>query len=241
MRWPFWAALGLLLFASCVRSAHAAAPDKVVLAAHSVCPLGCLDERGEFSGEFVDVVRAACERTGVELELRVFPVARAQHMASGGMVDGFFPAFRTDERDKIGVLSTGVVFHSWCWYLFKYDDRDPLSADFKASGRTGGVRNGVMARWLRENGYQLAGAPGSVSVLVDMLLAHRVDAILDTREALEEEIIPRRLQDRLKAVPQEKRPVGIYFTHAFLERHPGFLERFNAAVMAIQAERAPVQ
>lgn len=223
----------LFLFFLSAGSARAGQERKVVLAAQNLCPLGCWDDAGEFKGTFVDAVREIFELMEMELEIQVLPWGRAQHMARNGEVDGFFPAFQTPERDKIGVMSVGLTSNVWTWYLLRDNTADPFSEEFRATARVGGIRNGVMAGWIKRNGFNLRGDPLDIKALMDMLIARRLDAVLDTREAAEAIIKQRQLEGRLRAVPLMESPVGVYLSHTLLKKNPGFMERFNAAAVKV--------
>jgi len=230
-------AAGVLVAFLCQGWAWAQEPLAVRLATQNLCPLGCWNDRHEFRGTFVDVVRDALDSMHVGLELQVVPWGRAQRMARAGEVHGFFPAFRTPERDRMGVMSEGLTTNTWAWYLAKDSGFDPASSAFGNVARIGAVRSGVMADWLERNGYKTAGQPADVVALVDMLLAGRLDAVLDTREAVDTILAKRGLEDRLTRVEMMQSPVGVYFSHRFLGDNPGFMEHFNAAVHEIRNGR----
>lgn len=224
-----------IIFFFAAWNAHAENPAIVILATHDLCPYGCYDENGKFSGIAVSVVRYACEAMNVQLEIIVTPWNRAQHLAKIGHADGFFAGSQNAERDKDGVMSAIIAEQKWNWYLLKDSPLDPTTENFKETARVASFHGANMQKWLKANGYNVTANPYDTDGLVKMLLARRLDAILATN--LVAEVIIRRdgLQEMLKTCTLRNKPLGVYFSNRFVQAHPGFVDEFNRHVMKFRA------
>lgn len=209
---------------------HAAQPETISLSTHDLCPYGCYTDSGEFDGHAVRVVRHALKQMGVGLELVVVPWERAQFMARNGDVDGFFAASRNPRRDSEGEMSAIIAEQKWNWYLLVTSPFDPNSPDFKEKAKVTSFIGANMLKWLRKNGYKVSPPPPTTEDLASMLLFRRFDAALANNLVMEEIIRRRNLDTAFKVFTLKDKPLGVYFTNDFVQKNPGFLEKFNKHV-----------
>jgi len=181
-------------------------------------------------GVAVEVVDCALSRIGRPYEVQVVPWARAQKLVQNGEADGFFAASRNTERDAYGVQSAIIADQQWRWYLMAGNPADPLTAEFRDKATVGSFIGANMLDWLRERGFRVEATPPTTEALLKMLRAGRIDAILANNLVMEQLIREQGLEGRLRSVLQEDKPLGVYFSKAFVARNPGFLERFNEQV-----------
>lgn len=215
----------LLLASPCLSLAKN--PDTIRLATHNLCPYGCYDMTDRFDGHAIRVIRYALDKMEISLNIVVVPWERAQYLTWKGEVDGFFAASQNAKRDEKGVMSAIVAEQTWTWYLLKDNPLDPNSADFKRLASVGSFHGANMLKWLKENDYNVVATPPDTNFLTDMLMAGRMDALLANNQVMGEIIRAHRLEGIFKSVTCKHKPLGVYFSMEFIEKHPGFIEDFN--------------
>lgn len=226
---PLPAALVLALSLS--QMAAPRAEPLVRLTTHELPPYSYHEgPRQRLVGIAVEVVDCAMRGMGWRYEVQVLPWARAQKLVQSDEADGFFAASRNAEREGYAVQSAIIAEQQWRWYLQADNPADPLSSRFREEARVGSFVGANMLDWLRENGYRAVATPPTTEGLLKMLRAGRVDAILANNLVMERLIREQGLEGQLRSVLQEDKPLGVYFSKAFLARTPGFIERFNAQV-----------
>lgn len=213
-----------------VTPCYAWKPDTVKLSTHNLCPYGCYAKDGSFNGNAVRVVRYALRQMGVRLDLVVVPWERAQFMASIGEVDGFFAASKSEKRDAEGVMSAVIAEQKWNWYLPINSLMDPENPDFKNRARVTSFIGANMLKWLRKNDYNVAPPPPTTEDLVNMLIFRRFDAALANNLVMDKILERRGLDATFKSYTLKNKPLGVYFTNAFVNTYPDFLEVFNKHV-----------
>lgn len=208
----------------------------VRLTTHELPPYSYRDTAQQrLAGIAVEVVDCVMRRMGQPYDVQVLPWARAQKLVQQGEADGFFAASRNSDRDGYAVQSAIIAPQQWRWYLLAGNAADPQSPDFRATAQVGSFVGANMLDWLREQGYRAVATPPTTEGLLKMLRAGRVDAILANNLVMERLIREQSLDGQLRSVLQEDRPLGVYFSKAFLAGRPGFLERFNAQLGACRS------
>jgi polar amino acid transport system substrate-binding protein len=185
---------------------------------------------GRLGGTAVAVVTCALDRLGHPYQITVYPWRRAQQAVATGSADAFFAASQSPERDRYARLSVTIAPQVWRWHwLSKYP---PVLTD--KGPRVAAVAGSRMNAWLVENGYVNTEAVEDMASAVALLRAGRVEAVLASEQAFASAASAHPAATFASAVHSD-RPLGVYFGHGFLQRHPGFLERFNQAVPACRA------
>ena len=167
----------LLLLLLCCASPLALAMAPVRLATHELSPYSFTSNTGLQEGIAVKRVKCAFESIKVPVVIEFLPWARAQLHAREGLVDGFFAASQSAERESWAVMSAIIAPQQWHWYLPKDSTLDPKSSGFKQQASVTSFVGANMFSWLRENGYRTEANPFTNQQLLDMLLSKRLDAI----------------------------------------------------------------
>jgi polar amino acid transport system substrate-binding protein len=136
------------------------------------------------------------------------------------------------------VLSATIAPQEWRWYLLKRSALDPRSESFKRTARTSSFLGANMQDWLIENGYSAEVSPHQNTNLLAMLLNDRVDAILANRLVMEHLLVQSGKTDAVKSYMALDKPLGIYFSKAFLATQPpDYLPRLNRAIAACTGQK----
>lgn len=212
-------------------AARSAPPESISLATHIMCPYSFYTAEGTFDGLAVRTVRYALARMNVALDLVVVPWGRAQMMVRNGYSDGFFAASQNEARDVYATHSVTIAEQQWDWCILTESTMTPDMKEFKDTACVGAFNGSNMLYWLECNEYKVLGTPPNTRLLVEMLLARRIDAIVANDLVLEKIITAENLSDRLRVYPLKNKPLGVYFSNTFLAAHPGFLETFNRHVL----------
>lgn len=223
----FWR---VLLFPLALAAGVVSSAETLRLTTHELPPYSFTGSDGLPAGVAVRVVRCAAQSIDQPLQIDFVPWSRAQAMAKEGLADGFFAASHSAERDAYGVLSAIIAPQEWRWYFKAGSGLRPSAEAFRTEARVGSFFGGNMLSWLKENGYRVVASPSSNEQMLQMLMRSRVDAILANNLVMDALLVANGLNAGIQSELLQDKPLGVYFSKAFLDRSPGFLPRFNAAV-----------
>lgn len=202
--------------------------EVVVLSTHEQPPLSYTAPDGQIRGEAVDPVRRTLETLGRPFRIQVRPWERAQLEGTTGVTSGFFAASRNEARDAACTPSSPVAWQVQLWYVRKDAAFTPQQAEFPTRLRFGGYQGANMTEFLRRNNFNLIVTPPNLEALILALQLGRIDVFLGNQETVEATMrrmkVPRGF---FLTYPQSRRPLVVYFHKGFLDRNPGFLEKFN--------------
>tara|TARA_Y100000748_G_scaffold23549_1_gene17879 strand:+ start:2141 stop:3388 length:1248 start_codon:yes stop_codon:yes gene_type:complete len=186
-------------------------------------------EGDQLSGSSIKALACIFDALDMEYQIRVLPWERAIQEVGDDKADGFFSATRMNRANNFATLSAPLALEKWYWY--SNQDRPLQPAEGRAPLRVAGIRGSNEANWLRQRGYRVDPLVSSTSQLLQLLQRERIDAFLADQQTLRIELTrqPTVLRPR-HARFQQYTTLGVYFANRYLQRHPGFMERFNQQV-----------
>lgn len=189
----------------------------------------------EMVGETLDgtstrAFNCVMDRMNHRYEVALAPWLRAREQVRQGLADGVFsiaPDIGTAPLD--GKFSLPLALERWVWVTSAAGGT--LPAELRTGQSVAAVLGSNQLKWLSAQNANVDGAARSATQLLRMLVGGRVRAVLMDEAELqvawrEAGIAPA----SLNVAFQRYMPLSVYFSNAFLVRHPGFLERFNAQV-----------
>lgn len=153
------------------------------------------------------------------------PWNRIYHDLQRGQLDGFFSALPRKQMDAFAEISVPLVIENWYWFWRPgIDAPDSWQKGYKL----GSILGSQQEKWLEESGYTISMSANHLPQLIKMLNTGRIDVILVDREHFFQAIS----HSNLSVSDYELRffryvPLGAYFSESFLQKNPGFLNRFN--------------
>lgn len=187
---------------------------------------------GQPGGMGFYMVEGVLKEAGLTMKVHVVPnysrcVSEVQSQGS----DGFFLGSRNAERDGVAVMSEPLLLNNWVWVTPVTSALGPGDPDFKTKIRVGVILNTNPHVWLKDRGYTIGGTPVTGAALLAMLDARRFDIAfvpeLVFKEALKD--AGKKLED-YRLILQVRQPMGIYISKVYLSRHPGIMDKLNAAI-----------
>ncbi len=85
---------------------------KIILTSQDLSPLGFYDEKGNYDGIAVKVVKYALEKMNIEYEINIYPWARAQMLVKSGEADGYL---QLNEQDIWLKEPSQQLLYLYCW------------------------------------------------------------------------------------------------------------------------------
>ncbi|WP_425403146.1 substrate-binding periplasmic protein [Hwanghaeella sp.] len=211
-------------------SGPARASPEIVLTTQAWAPY-ITDESGQPGGLSGNVLKCAFQRMKQPYRVRFLPWKRAQNEVREGRADAFFPASPNQERDGFAMFSAPLVYNTWAWFMRKDNPLLPDSPKFKAEATVTSEAGSNLLFWLEENGYRIATPPDHHWQLASMVLNRHIDAALVTVAVLENQALVEGIDiGPLRRHLIREDPLGVYFSHRFLQSKPDFLPHFNRAV-----------
>lgn len=213
-------------------SGNSNTPSAIRIASHELKPYHWLNDSDPLSGPAMAPFSCIMSELNQAYEITVFPWARAQQMVKRGDYDAFFIATETDERNAYATVSK--PFYTDYWYLYSAHEKA-----IKAQSETltdyyiGVMRGSAMQRWTEKQGFEQILRNGKYSRLFKLLEMGRLDVVIATQGIYQNEMAAQDWPEQKFAKDQVRQlPLGMYFGHHFLEKHPNFLARFNTSVDA---------
>jgi len=186
-----------------------------------------IDIRGKISGEILSVIDCSFGLLDQGYELTIMPFRRAQHNVWQGSADGYFATVKNKEDEQHAKLSAPIALERWYWYSLT-NTSIPIENRNKQQkiAHTASLNGTNTEIWLKsQKNYSYISAR-SIEQLFKLLELKRIDAFLLDQAMLNDRYALKRINN-LKITFSRYMPLSIYFSHVFLEQHPGFLSRFN--------------
>ena len=181
-------------------------------------------------GIAVRVVECVLGKMNQPYKITVYPWKRAQFMVENEEYHGFFSASKNDTRDQYSVQSGAIAEQKWNWYTLKNSLLNPRDTSFKKKVSVSSRIGSSMYKWLEKNEYNIKAKPKNTERLFKLLINKRVGAVLASELVAKEVIVKLNLSDSLKTVLNRNKPLGLYFSKAYLANNPEFLEQFNGLI-----------
>ena len=227
--------VALFIAVNLTQVSHAGEP--VILMTGSYEPY-VIDDADGTRGAFTDIVRAAFQESGVEVELRCAPWQRGQKAARDGKAFATFPYILTAERTAIYNFSHPVIGFSTKFFFRRETFPDgfdwEILEDFKPY-RIGGIRG-----YWYESVFESAGLNVhyvmSETQIVHLLVKGRIDfAIMDDLQgwALIEDVLPeQRTAFGAAKKPQSTAPLRLMVSRKY-PRAAELTTKFNDGLKAV--------
>jgi polar amino acid transport system substrate-binding protein len=191
--------------------------QKLLIAADVWCPMNC-KESAEKPGYMIEVTRHIFQKKGIQTEYQIMPWARAIIEAEKGNINAVVGAFRNEApgfiypKEELGLISNAFFStHDTNWL---YQDIDSLS-----SIRLGIIKGYDYGKSLSQyieintNSNRLVILTGNNNVLsraVNMLLAHRIDVLVESDVVFWYRVNQLGLSKQVKHVGQASEPIKAY-------------------------------
>ena len=219
----------------------------LTLATHNLCPYGCFTDgqhpentsSNNFTGAAVDVVRCSLQRMKIPLKVVVLPWKRAERAVIIGTVDGFFAASRNPVRDSFALMSAIIAEQKWQWFMLKNNPLSPSHLNFKSTATVAGFIGSNMLYWLEKNNFNVVSRPLDTQGLYRLLIRKRVDAVLANNYVMNKILQDASGMQPIKIITVKDKPLGVYFSNAFISKHPGFINAFNRHVSLCRGQLEP--
>lgn len=225
-----WSYVFLAIVISSSFSGIALANDRMVLLCDDRPPFHYINAEGKIDGYAAKAIQCSLEKMGYAYEIRIVPWKRAQAETKWGSAHSFFAASRNATRDEYAQLSRIIIDQHWSWLTLKTSGIEPASDSFKEKARTGSWLGSNSMEWLKKNNYKIDQAPVTAEQLVRQLLSGRIDAAFASDVILHEVVDKIGVKDQVRIIKQVHRPWGVYISKKFLEKHSGFMEKFNETI-----------
>jgi len=187
---------------------------------------------GKVAGLGVEKIKLIMARAKLNYTIDVVKdYSIAMLLMKKGKADGMFLASKNSERNTIASFTKPLLTNRWCWYFKAGSGLTPLKRRFKRIAKVGTILNTNTNKWLRKNGYRVAGKPDNATALNKMLLTNRVNAVF-VSEAVFELVIPKEDYPLYNKIIAVEKPFGIYINKQYIKKHPEIMEKLNNIISA---------
>jgi len=180
-------------------------------------------------------IKCALAKSGYSSEIKSMPWARAQLVTERGLYDGFFVASKNDKRDQYAVMSEPFFNIDWLFIVNRESGLSPDNPKF-LKGIFAANRGTARNAWLKnqyDNGiisHEVVTTTDAMRALM-MLALGRVDIVLENSTNLDAVFQQTSYTSSdFQSFVAKSVPMGVYFNKDFLNRHPDFLNKFNAGI-----------
>ncbi len=184
---------------------------------------------GALDGSSMRTLSCVMRRLNQRYEVDLAPWLRARELVRNGTAQGLFSVAPDFDNDGNGHLSLPLALERWVWVTLT--GVKPMRFAQEKDRRVAAVLGSNQLKWLEDQGANMSGSARSTVQLLRMLAANRVDAVLVDEAELHIAWKEAGVDPATLAVAFERyMPLGVYFSNAFLDTHPGFLDRFNREI-----------
>ncbi|MBL4906679.1 MAG: transporter substrate-binding domain-containing protein [Sneathiella sp.] len=163
------------------------------------------------------------------------PWKRAQFGTKDGNYAGFFMASQNSQRNSYATFSQPFMKVVWVYVIRKGSDittEDSNFGDKLFASKIGSSRqNWLLKKYnKKEISHKIFSAVTSVQLL-KMLSLGRVDIVLENQANLKKITLGKNVDlSEFDILPALEKPLGVYFSHAFLKQNPNFLNAYNTTI-----------
>ncbi|PKF63008.1 hypothetical protein CW745_06165 [Psychromonas sp. psych-6C06] len=215
----------------------------IVLSTHNLYPYGSYPDdqpikksaSKNFTGIAVDRVRCAFSHMNESLHILVVPWTRAQYLAEGDAVDGFFAGSQNSYRDAYAKKSDIIAEQKWKWYWLKNNPQNPQ--DMSQLARIGSFRGSNMSKWLEANKYPIYSRPKTTEQLLLQLKSQRIDLFIANNLVAEKLLKKYNMSEQVDSAIIKDKPLHLYITNRSLIDNPTLLKRFNKGLALCYQEQ----
>ncbi|MDX5406174.1 MAG: hypothetical protein LPK11_03890 [Chromatiaceae bacterium] len=207
-----------LWFSSLLLAADISPGDTLLLATHAPA------NQSAASRAQIDCIM---KHTHQPYQLLVMPWRRAKQEVKMGRIDGYFTAMPNSNIDSFAKLSAPLFLENWYWF-WRTDGKGPGSG---TPLRYGAILGSHQADWFTRQGIKAEVEVGDISQLLQLLAIGRIDILLADLDDINDAMARLKLNpDQFSQRFSRYVALGSYFSHERLQRRPGFMHHFNAAV-----------
>ncbi|WP_221075113.1 substrate-binding periplasmic protein [Agarivorans aestuarii] len=223
MKHKRWCCLGLLLLGSTLSQA-----DTLRLVTHHLPPYQVVNGDA-LSGSMIDVMQCSLIEMGQAYQVDVRPINRAIKELQAGKFDGVFVLNRSAERDRFATASEPLIVTYRSLFSLKVVDAELHSPAMKEL-KIGVLHGSAMHSWLTKHGYPNVLTRYDYHILFELMQLERIDAIVAPFEIYENEKDHGHVTRKIETRYLSQANLSGYFSSSWLDKHPDFLDRFNAAL-----------
>ncbi|AFU98180.1 substrate-binding periplasmic protein [Simiduia agarivorans] len=191
-------------------------------------------------GRYRDLLDCTASQLGIRVVYTGKPFIRAQRDAVSGQIHGFFPANRTARRNSFAIPSE-PLFEDRKVLLarpeFSKGTKDPR----KLTNYIGVMRGAQYEQALAETLEHPLSVVDSYEQLLKMLETRRVGAIVVSEMFINSTLTYLDIKVDLRTKVLEQAPMYAYFSQAFVDQYPTFLDQFNNALDHCRTIPRPLQ
>lgn len=183
---------------------------------------------GELSGSSVTVLQCIFSRLHQPYQIQLTSLSRARQNVSRRIADGFFSSAPDTQVDGYAQLSAPLLMEKWYWYALEPQILNkPI---WERDLRIGSVLGSNSMTWLEARGITVAQKVPRLEQLIELLQRGRIDLFLADDNVMRSALSQQPKQPDLQQRFVRYSPLGVYFSHDFLQQHPDFLNAFNRQV-----------
>lgn len=183
---------------------------------------------GELSGSSVTVLQCIFSRMHQPYQIQLTSLSRARQNVSRRIADGFFSSAPDTQVDGYAQLSAPLLMEKWYWYALEPQILNkPI---WERDLRIGSVLGSNSMTWLEARGITVAQKVPRLEQLIELLQRGRIDLFLADDNVMRSALSQQPKQPDLQQRFVRYSPLGVYFSHDFLQQHPDFLNAFNRQV-----------
>ncbi|MEE1674741.1 transporter substrate-binding domain-containing protein [Agarivorans aestuarii] len=202
--------------------------DTLRLATHHLPPYQVVNGDA-LSGSMIDLMQCSLIEMGQAYQVEVRPINRAIKELQAGKFDGVFVLNRTAERDSFATASEPLIVTYRSLFSVKTIDAELHSPAMKEL-QIGVLHGSAMHRWLTKHDYPNVLTRYDYHILFELMQLERIDAIVAPFEIYENEKSHGQVTRKIETRHLSQANLSGYFSPSWLDKHPDFLPRFNAAL-----------
>lgn len=210
----------------------------LILSTNIAPPYQIETAEGQLTGIAVERMDCILSQMGWDFTTRVVPWKRAQRDVETEHSQGYYSAAHLDALDQHATLSSPLILEKWYWYA---TDKSLLkwNTETKAKRLVGVILGANTEAWLDQHDFKRYRTFQDARQLVGSLLLGRLDLFLADQHTIREvmQAWPEAERSKIHSRFSRYTPLGAYWSHTFLQKHPAFMDEFNHTISLCAPEQ----
>jgi polar amino acid transport system substrate-binding protein len=209
--------LVLSLFVSILRAEN----ETIVIGADSWCPVNC-EPNSDNPGYMIEIAKKIFQEQAVKVEYKLMPWSRAIVEAEKGNIQAIVGAFKGDAphfiypQEELGLIGNSFFTHVYNpWHFQSIDSLEQITLGTIKGYEYGDTVSQYVAN--KENTGKIVEMTGGKNVLsrsMNMLIANRIDVIVESDIVFWHQAKKANLVDSVKFAGQASKPTKVYIAFA---------------------------
>ena len=192
---------------------------------------------GEAKGNGVEIFSVLANKLSFDIEwVPVETHGNGFARLNKNVIDAVLLATQNPHRDQLGRFSAPIANNIWSWFLLKQPGKNYQALVNDKEIKVGTLKNTNTHNWLLDNDYHAVAATNDLTAMLRQIHNNRIQAIFISERVLKSRLKTLKLSSKGFYIHRQvEKPLGVYISHQYLDKHPQFINKLNQQITKLKA------